>query len=61
MPSLANKTILSFEFKTDCVISGSHAHPTECATVSPIDLDIASPGLFRFLTQTRYGPLNLPL
>ena len=61
MPSLAIKTILSFGFKTENVTSGSQAHPTECAIVSPMDLDMANPGLFKFLTQTLCGPLNLPL
>lgn len=60
IPSLASSTILSNGVKALYVMSGSHAHPTECATVSPKDLDIASPGLFTFLTQTLWGPLNLP-
>jgi hypothetical protein len=60
IPSEANKTILSEGVSILCDISGSQEHPTEWATVSPIDLDIASPGEFTPLTHTLYGPLNLP-
>jgi len=52
IPSLAINTILSFGVKIVYVYSGSHEQPTECATVSPIDLDIANPGLFTFFTHT---------
>ena len=60
IPSLASMTILSWGFSTVYVISGSQEHPTECATVSPSDLDIASPGLLIFFTHTLWGPLNRP-
>lgn len=52
MPSEAKRTILSYWVRILCEISGSQEHPTEWATVSPIDLDIASPGELTPLTQT---------
>lgn len=61
IPSEANRTILSEGFNIVWLISGSQEQPTEWATVSPIDLDIAKPGEFTFFTQTLCGPLNLPL
>jgi len=61
IPSLAINTILSHGVNIVYVYSGSQEQPTEWATVSPIDLDIASPGLLTFFTHTLWGPLNLPL
>ena len=61
MPSLAINTILSYGVSTEYVMSGSHEQPTEWATVSPIDRDMARPGVFMFFTHTLYGPENRPL
>lgn len=39
---------------------GFQVTPTFLATVSPIDLLIANPGIFSFGSQTHYGPTNSP-
>lgn len=40
--------------------SGSGLTPTDYATESPIDLLIASPGIFSVLSQTLCGPIGWP-
>ena len=61
IPSEANSTILSWGWRIVWVMSGSQLHPTEWATVSPIERDIARPGELMFLTHILWGPENLPL
>ena len=41
------------------MISGVEITPTLAATRSPIDLDIASPGVCSFLNHTLEGPINV--
>ena len=36
--------------------SGSAVTPTDSAAISPIDLVIASPGIYYDFNQTRFGP-----
>jgi hypothetical protein len=60
-PSLAITTNLSFSVSVISVTSGSGITPTEWATLSPIDLDIAKPGMSSYLTHTHLGPNSSPL
>ena len=59
-PSLAIIINLSSGYKSKLRTSGSGLTPTDAATKSPRDLDIAKPGMFSFLSQTLYGPSGLP-
>lgn len=43
------------------MLPGSGLTPTLDATKSPIDLLIANPGTFSFLSQTLAGPIGSPL
>ena len=56
-PSEAMTRILSFAVRFGKTkISGLAVTPTLVAAMSPIDLVIASPGTYLFLSQTRFGP-----
>jgi hypothetical protein len=42
-------------------LPGSGITPTDAATRSPKDLDIARPGIFSFFSHTLCGPIGSPL
>lgn len=44
-----------------CYLPGSAITPTDEATLSPKDLDIAKPGTWFSFNHTRGGPINSPV
>jgi len=59
-PSDASRMNWSNSVSVYSIISGSGITPTDYATLSPIDLDMASPGTSSSWTQTLKGPIGSP-
>jgi len=59
-PSDASIKNLSSSLIYAVKISGSDITPTYYATKSPKLLDIASPGMFSYFSQTLLGPIGFP-
>mmetsp|Transcript_1031 Transcript_1031/g.2153 ORF Transcript_1031/g.2153 Transcript_1031/m.2153 type:complete len:298 (+) Transcript_1031:698-1591(+) len=59
-PSLASTTKLCCSDLSQIATDGMEVTPTECATSSPIDRDMARPGESSLASHTRCGPMSSP-